>query len=110
MDGQLYVSSAKLVLFMPSIILCLLLNCGILPVKDIVGSNFFNSHSLIFPSSSGCTTLQPNIYASLFQVSDEEVEAILPTAEYALAKVHMHLVYSGYVHKISVACFSLISW
>ncbi|KAL8473395.1 hypothetical protein ACS0TY_030289 [Phlomoides rotata] len=28
-------------------------------------------------------------------VSDEEVEAILPTAAYALAKIHMHLVYSG---------------
>ncbi|KAK8686927.1 hypothetical protein V6N13_085763 [Hibiscus sabdariffa] len=28
-------------------------------------------------------------------VSDEEVEAILPTAAYALAKIHMHLVHSG---------------
>ncbi|KAL4377637.1 hypothetical protein GQ457_02G017850 [Hibiscus cannabinus] len=31
-------------------------------------------------------------------VSDEEVEAILPTAEYALAKIHMHLVYSGFCY------------
>ncbi|KAG5609313.1 hypothetical protein H5410_020594 [Solanum commersonii] len=31
-------------------------------------------------------------------VSDEEVEAILPTAAYALAKIHMHLVYSGLLH------------
>ncbi|KAA3464472.1 Porphobilinogen deaminase [Gossypium australe] len=31
-------------------------------------------------------------------VSDEEVEAILPTAEYALAKVHMHLVHSGFCY------------
>ncbi|PHT80644.1 hypothetical protein T459_13659 [Capsicum annuum] len=31
-------------------------------------------------------------------VSDEEVEAILPTAAYALAKIHMHLVYSGFCY------------
>lgn len=31
------------------------------------------------------------------QVSDDEVEAILPAAAYALAKIHMHLVHSGYV-------------
>lgn len=30
------------------------------------------------------------------QVSDDEVEAILPAAAYALAKIHMHLVHSGY--------------
>ncbi|KAL2504696.1 hypothetical protein Adt_20317 [Abeliophyllum distichum] len=31
-------------------------------------------------------------------VSDEEVEAILPTAAYTLAKIHMHLVYSGFCY------------
>ncbi|GAA0153870.1 hypothetical protein LIER_12004 [Lithospermum erythrorhizon] len=31
-------------------------------------------------------------------VGDEEVEAILPTAAYALAKIHMHLVYSGFCY------------
>ncbi|OMO52051.1 hypothetical protein CCACVL1_29389 [Corchorus capsularis] len=31
-------------------------------------------------------------------VSDEEVEAILPVADYALAKVHMHLVHSGFCY------------
>ncbi|XP_021275247.1 uncharacterized protein LOC110410013 [Herrania umbratica] len=31
-------------------------------------------------------------------VSDEEVEAILPTAAYALAKIHMHLVNSGFCY------------
>ncbi|XVE83401.1 hypothetical protein DITRI_Ditri16bG0086000 [Diplodiscus trichospermus] len=31
-------------------------------------------------------------------VSDKEVEAILPTAAYALAKVHMHLVHSGFCY------------
>ncbi|OMO66860.1 Histone H2A [Corchorus olitorius] len=31
-------------------------------------------------------------------VSDEEVEAILPAADYALAKVHMHLVHSGFCY------------
>ncbi|GMJ03911.1 hypothetical protein like AT4G33480 [Hibiscus trionum] len=31
-------------------------------------------------------------------VSDEEVEAILPTAAYALAKIHMHLVHSGFCY------------
>ncbi|XWS44650.1 hypothetical protein CRYUN_Cryun15aG0066200 [Craigia yunnanensis] len=31
-------------------------------------------------------------------VSDEEVEAILPTAAYSLAKIHMHLVHSGFCY------------
>ncbi|XP_044498436.1 uncharacterized protein LOC123220321 isoform X2 [Mangifera indica] len=31
-------------------------------------------------------------------VGDEEVEAILPTAAYALAKIHMHLVHSGFCY------------
>ncbi|XP_039053415.1 uncharacterized protein LOC120195465 [Hibiscus syriacus] len=31
-------------------------------------------------------------------VSDEDVEAILPTAVYALAKIHMHLVHSGFCY------------
>ncbi|KAL0378187.1 UNVERIFIED_CONTAM: hypothetical protein Sradi_3124200 [Sesamum radiatum] len=31
-------------------------------------------------------------------VSDEEVDAILPTAAYALAKIHMHLVHSGFCY------------
>lgn len=29
------------------------------------------------------------------QVDDEEIEAIIPAAAYALAKIHMHLVASG---------------
>ncbi|KAK7318413.1 hypothetical protein RJT34_03113 [Clitoria ternatea] len=31
-------------------------------------------------------------------ISDEEVESILPAAAYALAKIHMHLVYSGFCY------------
>nr|XP_011468271.1 PREDICTED: uncharacterized protein LOC101314992 isoform X2 [Fragaria vesca subsp. vesca] len=31
-------------------------------------------------------------------VTDEEVEAILPSAAYALAKIHMHLVHSGFCY------------
>ncbi|XP_071722518.1 uncharacterized protein [Rutidosis leptorrhynchoides] len=31
-------------------------------------------------------------------VSDEEVETILPAADYALAKIHIHLVYSGFCY------------
>lgn len=31
-------------------------------------------------------------------VSDEEVEVILPAAAYALAKIHMHLVHSGFCY------------
>ncbi|XP_022157761.1 uncharacterized protein LOC111024390 isoform X3 [Momordica charantia] len=31
-------------------------------------------------------------------VSDDEVEAILPAAAYALAKIHMHLVHSGFCY------------
>ncbi|AET04790.1 hypothetical protein MtrunA17_Chr8g0384691 [Medicago truncatula] len=31
-------------------------------------------------------------------IRDEEVESILPAAAYALAKIHMHLVYSGYCY------------
>ncbi|KAG8501700.1 hypothetical protein CXB51_003879 [Gossypium anomalum] len=47
-------------------------------------------------------------------VSDEEVEAILPTAEYALAKVHMHLVHNDGqdidglpTEGIEITCFHL---
>ena len=29
-------------------------------------------------------------------MNDEEVEVILPSAAYALSKIHMHLVHSGY--------------
>ncbi|XP_022750889.1 uncharacterized protein LOC111299737 isoform X3 [Durio zibethinus] len=40
-------------------------------------------------------------------VSDEEVEAILPTAAYALAKIHMHLVHSGFCYTARGGfCFS----
>ncbi|XP_027191707.1 uncharacterized protein [Cicer arietinum] len=31
-------------------------------------------------------------------ISDEEDESVLPAAAYALAKIHMHLVYSGYCY------------
>ncbi|KAG6717057.1 hypothetical protein I3842_04G078400 [Carya illinoinensis] len=31
-------------------------------------------------------------------VNDEEVESLLPYAAYALAKIHMHLVHSGFCH------------
>lgn len=31
-------------------------------------------------------------------VSDEEVESLLPSAAYALAKIHMHLVHSGFCY------------
>ncbi|KAK4780302.1 hypothetical protein SAY87_016408 [Trapa incisa] len=31
-------------------------------------------------------------------VNDEEVESVLPSAAYALAKIHMHLVYSGFCY------------
>ncbi|KAK4373676.1 hypothetical protein RND71_009060 [Anisodus tanguticus] len=37
-------------------------------------------------------------------VSDDEVEAILPTAAYALAKIHMHLVYSGFCYTARGGC------
>ncbi|KAJ0097276.1 hypothetical protein Patl1_28047 [Pistacia atlantica] len=50
-------------------------------------------------------------------VSDEEVENILPTAAYALAKIHMHLVHSGYddgqdvdglpTEGVEITCFHL---
>lgn len=33
--------------------------------------------------------------ACAYQVSDDEVDAILPSAAYALAKIHMHMVHSG---------------
>nr|GEV99334.1 hypothetical protein [Tanacetum cinerariifolium] len=33
-----------------------------------------------------------------YDVSDDEVESILPTASFALAKIHMHLIYSGFCY------------
>ncbi|TXG60283.1 hypothetical protein EZV62_014856 [Acer yangbiense] len=35
---------------------------------------------------------------TILYVSDKEVDGILPTAAYALAKIHMHLVHSGFCY------------
>ncbi|CAJ1974833.1 unnamed protein product [Sphenostylis stenocarpa] len=37
-------------------------------------------------------------FHSAFHVSDEELESILPSAAYALAKIHLYLVNSGYCY------------
>lgn len=37
-------------------------------------------------------------------MNDDEVEAIIPSAAYALAKIHMHLVVSGYGLGLSNIC------
>lgn len=47
----------------------------------------------LFGQSSNPNSFLP----SMFQIREEEAESILPAAAFALAKIHMHLVYSGYV-------------
>ncbi|KAF9618808.1 hypothetical protein IFM89_002676 [Coptis chinensis] len=52
-----------------------------------------NPGFVLDPNGKVCSDLE-ELRTSLY-VNDEEVEAILPAAAYVLAKIHMHLVYSG---------------
>lgn len=53
---------------------------------------------LLCPVDTPVQILKSSNFSGWEAVNDDEVEAILPTAAYALAKIHMHLVYSGFCY------------
>ncbi|XAR51069.1 hypothetical protein NMG60_11005598 [Bertholletia excelsa] len=72
------------------------------PLECIIRRVFTSSQGeecmLLCPVDMPVQILKSTNYDGWSAVSDDEVEAILPTAEYALAKIHMHLVYSGFCY------------
>ncbi|KAI5671966.1 hypothetical protein M9H77_12330 [Catharanthus roseus] len=72
------------------------------PLECIIRRIFRNSQGyecmLLCPVDTPVQILKSTNVEGWSAVSDEEVEAILPTAAYALAKIHMHLVYSGFCY------------
>ncbi|KAI3451624.1 hypothetical protein Pfo_008289 [Paulownia fortunei] len=72
------------------------------PLECVIRRVFRNSRGdecmLLCPVDTPVQILKSVNVEGWSAVSDEEVEAILPTAAYALAKIHMHLVYSGFCY------------
>ncbi|KNA18056.1 hypothetical protein SOVF_073960 [Spinacia oleracea] len=73
-----------------------------LPLECMIRRVFTNSKGddclLLCPVDTPVQILKSTNIDGWSAVSDEEVEAILPTAAYALAKIHMHLVHSGFCY------------
>ncbi|CAL0330048.1 unnamed protein product [Lupinus luteus] len=71
-----------------------------LPLECVVRRVFRSSEGhdcmLLCPVDTPIQILKSTNADGWSAVSDKEVESILPAAAYALAKIHMHLVYSGY--------------
>ncbi|KAL8508626.1 hypothetical protein ACS0TY_019031 [Phlomoides rotata] len=72
------------------------------PLECVIRRIFQNSRGdecmLLCPVDTPVQILKSVNVEGWSAVSDEEVEAILPTASYALAKIHIHLVYSGFCY------------
>ncbi|KAF5195770.1 BTB/POZ domain protein TNFAIP protein [Thalictrum thalictroides] len=73
-----------------------------LPLECIIRRVFRSSQGddcmLLCPVDTPVQILKSTNVEGWSAVSDEEVEVILPAAAYALAKIHMHLVYSGFCY------------
>ncbi|KAL2241302.1 uncharacterized protein LOC105178033 [Sesamum indicum] len=73
-----------------------------LPLECVIRRVFSNSRGdecmLLCPVDTPVQILKSVNVEGWSAVSDEEVDAILPTAAYALAKIHMHLVHSGFCY------------
>ncbi|KAE9601338.1 hypothetical protein Lal_00023862 [Lupinus albus] len=73
-----------------------------LPLECVVRRVFRSSEGhdcmLLCPVDTPIQILKSTNADGWSAVSDKEVESILPAAAYALAKIHMHLVYSGYCY------------
>ncbi|KAL9235000.1 hypothetical protein vseg_009806 [Gypsophila vaccaria] len=73
-----------------------------LPLECLVRRVFTNSKGedcmLLCPVDTPVQILKSTNIEGWSAVSDEEVESVLPTAAYALAKIHMHLVQSGFCY------------
>lgn len=72
------------------------------PLECIIRRVFRSSRGdecmLLCPVDTPVQILKSTNVEGWSAVSDEEVEAILPTTAYALAKIHMHLVHSGFCY------------
>ncbi|GER49677.1 hypothetical protein STAS_26933 [Striga asiatica] len=71
-----------------------------LPLDCVIRRVFKNSRGdecmLLCPVDAPVEIMKSVNVEGWSAVSDQELEAILPTASYALAKIHMHLVCSGF--------------
>ncbi|KAL8477372.1 hypothetical protein ACS0TY_029611 [Phlomoides rotata] len=80
----------------------ILISTNNFPLECVIRRIFQNSRGdecmLLCPVDTPVQFLKSVDVEGWSAVSDEEVEAILPTAAYALAKIHMHLVYSGFCY------------
>lgn len=72
------------------------------PLECVIRRVFRSSQGdecmLLCPIDTPVQILKSTNFEGWSAVSDDEVESILPTASYALAKIHMHLVYSGFCY------------
>ncbi|XP_051127058.1 uncharacterized protein LOC127248646 [Andrographis paniculata] len=72
------------------------------PLECIIRRVFRNSRGdecmLLYPVDMPVQILKSVNVEGWSAVSDEEVESLLPAAAYALAKIHIHLVYSGFCY------------
>ncbi|XP_022157760.1 uncharacterized protein LOC111024390 isoform X2 [Momordica charantia] len=73
-----------------------------LPLECVIRRVFRSSKGdecmLLCPMDTPVQILKSKNIDGWSAVSDDEVEAILPAAAYALAKIHMHLVHSGFCY------------
>lgn len=73
-----------------------------LPLECMIRRVFTNSKGedcmLLCPVDTPVQILKSTNIEGWSAVNDDEVESLLPTAAYALAKIHMHLVHSGFCY------------
>ncbi|KAH9717193.1 hypothetical protein KPL71_021732 [Citrus sinensis] len=73
-----------------------------LPLDCVIRRVFSSSRGdecmLLCPVDTPVQILKSTNFDGWSAVSDDEVEAILPMAAFALAKIHMHLVHSGFCY------------
>ncbi|KAK3411342.1 hypothetical protein EUGRSUZ_I00111 [Eucalyptus grandis] len=67
-------------------------------IRRIFRSSSGDECMLLCPADTPVQILKSTNIDGWSAVGDEEVESILPTAAFALAKIHMHLVYSGFCY------------
>ncbi|XP_008783346.1 uncharacterized protein LOC103702623 isoform X1 [Phoenix dactylifera] len=73
-----------------------------LPLECVIRRVFQSSQGdecmLLCPVDTPVQILKSTNFNGWSAVNDDEVEAIIPAAAYALAKIHMHLVFSGFCY------------
>lgn len=73
-----------------------------LPLECLIRRVFQSSQGqecmLLCPVDTPVQILKSTNFSGWSAVNDEEVEAIIPAAAYALTKIHMHLVFSGFCY------------